>query len=219
MDETSIAISDVTAETMGLNPDDQMAKRFADTARRELEEALQYVSPAYTFRIPELLDKRRMGFAIPDRVFQIAPMFERVFLWPLPDAGMDARKASKSLWLPENSVTANEQKSPRCLIVGAGMRALDILRSNGSDLGHIVYLVHLNPWWIPCGRNANGKEWWVRVVSVGDIGADEDLATEINAGRAEVVEDDDRLCRLVRHEDGATEMLGRPLEPGVSPEY
>lgn len=218
----AMAIGDISAATLGLNPDDQMARRFADTTKRNLEAAMKYVSPAGALNLPDLLDERRRGYAIPDAVFRVAAgaLYDRVILWPLPDADLTPDRASKSIYLPETSVRANQEKSPRSLIVGAGLQALDVLRSNGADLGHVVYLVHLNPWWIPCGRSAEGTDWWVRVVSAGDLGASEDLAGEMRAGKIHVVEHDDGLVRLCRVDDDKTaELLNKPIMPEMSPDY
>lgn len=224
MTEAAIAITDISAETLGMNPNDQMAKRFADETRRDIGIKMKYVSPPGALGLPELLDERRCGFAVPDAVFRVArgALYDRVLLWcEIPDADFgETGKASKSIYLPPTSQKANQEKSPRCLIVGAGLQALDVLRSNGSDLGHIVYLVHLNPWWIPCGRSQEGTEWWVRVVSAGDLGADEDLANDMQAGKVTVVEHDDGLVRLCRVEDDKTaELLNKPILPEMSPGY
>lgn len=207
-----------TIELTGLNPKDPMvgplARRLTEEAKRDWAARMKYVSPAGALRLPERLDVRRLEFAVPDQVFRIAALFDRILLWPLPDADMGEGMASEHIHFAETKRKDEEFRRPRCLLVAAGLQALDVLRSNGSDVGNIVYILHLNPWWIPVGKSREGMDWYVRACSVGDLCGDEDLARELRDGSLEFAEGDDGLMRVKRDNK-----LLAPIRPSMREDY
>ncbi len=212
--EAAMAVSDISATTMGLNASDPMAQRLADDYRREMEHRMEHVSPLGTMNLPALLDERRVGHAVPDSAFRLGPLFDQVVLWPLEEADLGDGKISEHLFAAPSSRSNDELKSPRCLILDAGVLAIDQLRSNGADIGHIVYIIHLNPWWIPCGRSKRGKDWYVRLVTADRVVGSEDFAREKREGKVRIVEDAQGRACIER--DG--KRLS-PIQPTPSPDY
>lgn len=190
-------------ELSGLNPKDPfagpLARRLTEEAQRDWAARMKYVSPAGALKLPARLDARRLEYAVPDAVFRIGGLFERILLWPLPDADMGDGMASEHIHFPETKRKDEDLRRSRCLLVAAGVQALDILRSNGSDIGNMVYLLHLNPWWIPVGKSREGTEWYVRACAVGDLCGDEDLERDRREGIVKYVEGDDGLLRIERN--------------------
>lgn len=214
---TNIITEGEVAKQVGLNPADPMVgpmlRKLTDEARRDFDLRMECVSPRETLNLPELLDKRRIEYAVPDGAFRIAALFDRVLLWPIPDADVEEGKGSKLIHLPETTRKNEDYRRPRCLLIGAGIQALDILRSNGVDLGHIVFLLHLNPWWVPIQKSQWGMEWSVRVCQVGDLCGDEDLGLQLRSGEISYEEDpDDHLLRIKQRE-------GKPIRPSMREDY
>jgi hypothetical protein len=192
-----------------------LARRLTDEAKREWDVRMKYVSPAGELGLTKRLDARRLEYAVPDQVFRIAGLFDRILLWPMPDADMGEGMASEHIYFAETKRKDEEYRRSRCLLVGAGIQALNELRSNGTDLGDIVYILHLNPWWIPVGKSREGVEWHVRACSVGDLCGNEDLAQELRAGTIRYEEDkDDGLIRVLR--DGKRL---EPIRPSMREDY
>ncbi len=209
---------EMAIEATGLNPTDPFAgpliRQITEQVQRDRDERMRYVSPPGALKLPKLLDQRRIEYAVPDGAFRAHAMFDRIGLWPMPDADMAEGKASRLIELPDVTRKNEEFRRSRSLIVTAGLRALDTLRSHGSDLGHIVYILHVHPWWIPAGKSDSGIEWSVRAVRVGDIFSDEDVERMRREGRIEYVEGPDGLLRVKK--DGK---LLAPMDAASGEEY
>lgn len=142
------------------------------------------MSPKGKLGLPELLDKRRIDHSIPDSAFRYQPLFDRIFVWPLPDDHGLLSKDSP-LVLPETVRQSDMYATPRGVLVSAGLGALDVMHSHGIELGHIVHFQRIAPFKRRIGRYA-GQEMQVWVLQVGDLASSEDLAAELRAGSLKV---------------------------------
>lgn len=152
----------------------QVAKSIAI----ELEKSLK---PSGFYNIPELLDKRRLEYGIPNGAFESYPGFDKVYLYQIPLPGQGGEHYSKggSILKPETVQSWERNTAPRGIIVAAGLQALDSLHSSGFELGHIVRFKKMSPFIMPVAE-IKGKWLSVYVIRDGDIEASEDLASKLN---------------------------------------
>ena len=127
--------------------------------------------------IPPLLDARRVQWKIPDGAFQVAPLYDRIYVYQIP---MYIKKKG-AIFMSEVKEKAELRTGSRGILVAAGMKALDAIRSNGCDLGHIVRTNHVNPWRMPIDF-AEGKEYDLLVMEAGYLTGSEDLADMLRSG-------------------------------------
>lgn len=138
------------------------------------EEYAKHMSPRGALpHVTGLLDERRLEYGIPDEAFNQEAVFDRVFLWQIPRVFSQTAENS-SIILPETARQRREESTPRGIILTAGLKALDNLRSNGMDLGHVVSFIRLSPWRLPV-LEISGIEFTVMVLRDGDIIASEEL--------------------------------------------
>lgn len=144
------------------------------------------MSPKGSLRLLPLLESRRWIVGIPDGAFGLSCAYDRIMIWQL-DHGDGKRAKGTTLYMPDSTRDRERQMNPRGIIVGAGLKALDILRSNGFDVGHVVQFSKLSPIRIPVDWVA-GKDAEVCVSHVGDLVGSEDLAIALRRGLCEVRE-------------------------------
>lgn len=147
--------------------------------------------------LPELLDKRRIQYGIPDGVFKEHCLFDRIFVYQIrlrqsKMAGDDSRIALSSIGLRRELESA-----PYGIIVSAGLPALDKLRSNGVDLGHIVGFIREAPWRKPV-EVIDGVEFSILLLRVGDLTGSVDLASMVRYGTCKL------HVREIENSDGIT---------------
>lgn len=122
----------------------------------------------------KLVDEKRWKYGIPDEAFfNQCPAFNRVLVVQIPEDESDTYGES-GLVKTEAAKKRDLVEAPRGVIVGAGLRALDELRSNGIDIGHTVGFVRLAPFRRPYATIAGERVSLVVLVS-GDIVDSEDL--------------------------------------------
>ena len=143
-------------------------------------------------KLPPLLDERRLHYLIPDQAFEFQPLSDRVLVAQLDDGPEDNKFIKGGLIeMTQQAQSRKEGESPRGIIVGAGLLALDALRSNGVDLGHIVCFTSQMPWTLPCGRVGEGGdsiEYKLFQMVVADISGSLDTRKMIVSGELEVVQ-------------------------------
>lgn len=146
--------------------------------------------------LPPLLEARRLEHGIPDGAFRQAASFNRILLWQLPQ---DSDEVYSGTRIIKTAKTQDKERdmAPTGVIVSAGLSALDYLRSNGMDLGHIVAFVRLSPYRFQCDIVGKGIEQDLKILQSSDIIASFDLARAMAAGRV-------RLVREVSKADGKT---------------
>lgn len=168
-------------------PDERSAR--VDRAARLREEALKHISPLQSppCRMPKLLNERREKYLIIDQMFEYPAMYDRILVQQISLHGESDTKGGGLIVMPET--TKEREKNAACLgiIVGAGLQALDELKSNGSDLGHIVAFVQWAVYRLPVFTIA-GRDFHLLVLKAGDIVADCDLFRLRNEQNVRVVE-------------------------------
>lgn len=145
----------------------------------------QRMSPKGVLRLPPLLEERRLEFGITDRAFQAQAVYDRVFVFQLPMVHGDKFEGS-SLYMPDTTKAREMNGAPRGIIISAGAIALDSLRSNGVDLGHIVLFVNAAPYHIRYDTIA-GQMKNLIVLTAGDIVASEDLTQNLRSAAVRIV--------------------------------
>jgi len=129
--------------------------------------------------LPALLDARRLEYGITDAAFDRQAVFDRVFVWQIAMQKGD-KYAGSSIHMPESVQQKEKNKAPQGIIVSAGLKALDQLRSHGVDLGHRVLFAHTAPYHIRYDV-IDGQDHHLIILLAGDIIGSEDLATNLKS--------------------------------------
>ena len=132
-----------------------------------------HISPPGSLGLPKLLDDRRLEYDIPDGAFGAHAVFDRVLVYQI-DRVRTATFENSLIHRPDISRAREREECPVGVIVGAGLSALDSLRSHGVDLGHVCIFVHLAPFRFQCGT-IDGHPVYVLLLRAGDIIASMDL--------------------------------------------
>lgn len=174
-------ISDLDLQRVGLE-NTELRKQWALLS----EEIAQRVSPPGALGLPPTLDAARCSHGIPDEAFRTQAAFERVLIWQLPSLEMGGDTyGGGPILMAETTKARDRYQAPRGVLVSAGLKALDALRSHGMDLGHVVTFLHMAPWKYRVGF-VKGQEQSLLVLQVGDIMGSETLATSIRAGHVHI---------------------------------
>lgn len=132
------------------------------------------------FKIPPLLEQRRIEANIPDGFFEFQMAFDRILIFQLSqDQG--ETYGDTLIIKPEAVAAVQHREAPKGVLVGAGLRALDNLKSNGIDVGHVITFINNAPWHMRLG-NIKGHDYYGLVMRDGDITGSEDLATNLQEG-------------------------------------
>ena len=175
-----------TAETIDLTKIDP--EQFKNTLREAAEVAnaiASAVSPPGSFpHLPTLLDERRAEFGLIDAMFECQPIFDCVWVYQLEMNLGEAFVPGGVIVKSDHSKKRERESTSRGVLVGAGLQALDSLKSHGVGLGHIVRFIKLAPFKIQVGYA--GKYIDVLQMRVGDILGSEDLAKMLRSRVYEV---------------------------------
>jgi hypothetical protein len=164
---------------------DAKMMRFAERLDKSGEWA-KYISPPGALGLPAKLDHNRCKHGIPDSVFTVEALFDRIFVWQLPRVFGDVIEGTM-LIKPETARQREEESTPRGVIVSAGLKALDNLRSNGVNVGDVVNFIRLSPWKLTLQEIA-GVEVNVLILRDGDLIASEDLVRARALGAVSTVQ-------------------------------
>lgn len=164
-----------TMETEGAPlwiPPEVLKEAVAQTAKIKAE-----MSPPGMLGLPELLEKRRLEFGIPDTAFRVQAAHNRVFVHKIEDEMYKNGRYGKDsvIELPETTKKALATQCPRGIIISAGLSALDTLRDHGMDVGHVVTLLRVAPWRVVYDI-IGGEQFAFLVVQDRDIVGSEDTA-------------------------------------------
>jgi hypothetical protein len=159
----------------------------------EMERERHVAAPG-TFNLPPLLEERRLKWKIPDGAFRVAAgtVYDRILIWQIPllsECTEDEHfigGAGGTLYKSDQTREKDTREAPRGVIIGAGLRALDALRSNGIDLGHIVYFCKNTVYSIQVDYIA-GKWERVSLAREGDLVLSEDVSLAMRTGAMKVV--------------------------------
>jgi hypothetical protein len=154
-------------------------------------------------RIPPLLRRRiellkgtdhEMAPEIYERAVSGQAVFDRVLVWQVPEAWY-AGETFEGTGIVKAVSTQKRQEydTPRGIIVSAGLNALDVLRSQGMDVGHVVHFMVNSLYRRPLDDH---DEKHLALMRVGDIVDSEDLAQALDRGecRIDVVQGKHRIA-------------------------
>lgn len=130
--------------------------------------------------LPPLLEHRRLTLPIPDSAFARTAFAERVLVWQVAMDSSD-RIGGGLLFKPATMKDRERHTAPRGVVLSAGLAALDQLRSNGIDIGHLVNFAGLSPYEIHCDT-IGGHQVRVTILHAGDIFASEDTGRLVQWG-------------------------------------
>lgn len=157
------------------NAPDERAR--ASAAAKEVQLLLEHISPESSPPIPmsRLLNERRLKYLIPDEAFEYAggTAFDRVLTWQV--SRHEGETKGGLILMPETTKEYERQSACMGIIVGAGLQALDGLKSHGIDLGHLVVHAKNVIFRLPFAT-IGGKDYWLTILTTGDIIASCDLA-------------------------------------------
>ena len=136
-----------------------------------------------------VLDERRFIYGIPDGAFRVQAAFNVCLVWQVGRYESD-KIGDTGLYMAQTTKKRIDEETPRGILVSAGMEALDCLRSNGIDIGHMVSMLRLAPWRMPCDMVA-GVEYNIMILRAGDITGSEDLSAALRAGKCRIEYDAD----------------------------
>lgn len=176
----------------------------AENIAAELEKSL---APLGTYRIPGLLDRRRLEYGIPNGCFEHFPLFDKVYIWQLTMTERQTYSEGGTILKPEARKAHDRATAARGIIVSAGLAALDSLRSTGVDIGHIVRFKKFSPF-IQVVGDICGVELTVMTMRDGDCVSSEDLARDFHEGRVRVV-------NVATEKGGYDHRFERTLEDGT----
>lgn len=166
---------------------------------------------AHTFPEESLLDKRIREFNIPQWPGQA--MYARIIVYRLPDKASKRTTFAEGGLIEKPDTIASDTKwrSPRGVIVSAGLQAMDILRGNGIGLGDIIWMASHTPWRFEVDRKVDGESVEFHFMQAGDVVISEDLIERMRNKTAQVEIRDGRHQLVL--EDAAVPRFDPPNHP------
>lgn len=138
-----------------------------------------------------LLEKRLKDYGISPCPYQ--PAFDRIVVYKLADemSARDTYSKDGVIVKPDAVKARDKETAPRGVLIAAGVGAMDYLRSNAIELGHVVWVVRLSPWQHTVERDAEGREVGLMFLRAGDIVGSEDVLDMIRKKKVRVKVGDD----------------------------
>jgi len=136
-----------------------------------------------------LLERRVSEHNIPDWPGEAT--FARILVYRIPDKAASRKTFVDGGVIEMIEETADNQKfrSPRGIIVSAGLQAMDILRGNGMQLGEMIWMSSYTPWRFEVDAKTDGdkvKKVEFFFMQAGDVTLSEDLLANRRAGKVRV---------------------------------
>ena len=160
------------------NLDSEAGRRAAEQAVSLSAAIAERISPPGQLRgvsgTHPLLEDRRHEFGIPDSAMSVRAVFDRIYVFQVPDA-VERSLASGLIVMTDVKKAIELQSTPRGVIVSAGLSALDVMWSHGIELGSVVRLQRLAPFHMRYDV-IDMKEQYLLVMRIGDITGCEDGA-------------------------------------------
>lgn len=174
----------------------------------EAEGAERQALMSKDLKLPKLLEKRRQDHGITDGAFAVQPFDDRVFVYQVKE--VEETYGKKSMIIRTASAKQREEaQKPMGVLIAAGPKALDELRSNGIDLGHVVMFLRISPWRYETD-SIGGKKDTVLIFHSGDITGSVDLATALRSGKMAIEFDKENNEHVYR--DTKTGEVYRPQD-------
>jgi hypothetical protein len=183
-------------------------------AMKKFEAAVRAkMSPPEVLKLPSLLEQRRQEYGIIDKAFERQCVWDRILVYQIDMHQEETYVEGGLIIKSEIAKKSTRYHAARGLIVSAGLKAMDSLRSYGMELGHIVNFINSAPWRLEVDHVA-AIPFELLVMNVGDIICSEDLAANLLEGSVGAV------LREGRHHYVRTgESLGEPVEPWISEDH
>lgn len=192
---------------------DELGERESKRSRLQEEIRANHMSPPGVLNLPPLLEERRLSVPLPDHVFRVSAMFDRVYLWKLGNHESETY-AGTQIVRPETDQLRDEKMAPRGMIVSAGLSAMDALVSNGCGLGHIVKFNRHVAALVSCGF-VGPNEITLLEMAVGNITGSEDLGPALLNGDCRIEFNSDP--KVLQHE--FVDQTGRRWNPQKPYDY
>lgn len=163
---------------------DERMRMFSDGQIAQMEKATEAIKKKMAapgqLRLPKLLEARRLEYGITDGAFRVQAAYDRILVFQIAEVHfMAGRFGNEStIVLPKSFEDAAERAAPRGIVVSAGLKALDEMRSNGIELGDIITFNMVSPWKIDTDI-IDGKKHQLLVMHAGHIIGSEDLAERL----------------------------------------
>lgn len=186
----------------GIRPRDpeKMGEEFRAQLEKESGERRKVMAKPGALGLPQLLEQRRLEYGITDGAFAMQPFNDNVLVAQLYRNADECFEGTRIIMTAQAREREREQ-TPQGIIVAAGLCALDSLRMNGIDLGHIVGFMRMAPWRIETDM-IGGKYDEVLVLRVADILGSVDLADMLRKGDMSTVFDQDQYEHHYEDADG-----------------
>lgn len=167
------------------NMNDTMAARLVDDMEARARRLAPYIAPPGALGLPEVLEKARLEHGIIDAYFKGMPGFDGVVLFQLPINSHSLSKGGLVI-MSDGAKDMEQLTSTKAIIISAGLIALDQLRSNGYDIGHVVLFTRM-ALYRPVIEVIDGHEQRAIIVHAPDIRWSETLQEELRAGKKKIV--------------------------------
>jgi hypothetical protein len=192
-----------------------MDANIVRTSENRSQAAIAGMSLPGVLGISPLLEKRRIEYQIPDGAFASRCVYNVLFVFQIAEQKGETM-GTGSIVMPGTVKARETAETPRGVIVGAGLKALDELRSNGIDLGHVIRFIQNAPFHIRTDV-INGFLFNVYVLRSGDVVSSDDLESTIRSGQLKV----DFDAKLEQHIliDKNGNQLGTPRLPWIDPAF
>lgn len=107
----------------------------------QLKRRRKMMSGKRKLRLPPLLEQRRQEYSLTDGFFRVQAAFDRCYVYQIPVFEHESYGSNRII-RPDTTRSREQNEAPRGVLISAGAKALDALRSNGIDIGHIVTFAH-----------------------------------------------------------------------------
>jgi hypothetical protein len=184
VEDTEQEIKGMIAHDKSLSDADRA--KLSHAAKNVADEWAKHVAPKGALGLPALLDERRIEYGIVDAAFSSEAVFDRIYVWQVDRQEGDTYEGT-SILRPDSAKDRHRTEAAYGIIVSAGMAALDHLRSNGIDLGHLVKFIRSSPWRMYIGNVAGIEVPPLMVMRDGDLVSSDDLARLRRAGKVQTV--------------------------------
>lgn len=203
-----------------LNSTDEKVVAFAKDLVSADEKVSMGISPLGALGLPKLLDHRRIQYGIPDGAFRWQAGYNRVYIFQVALDNQDTF-GSSGLHKPEQTKAREREEAPAGILVSAGLKAMDVLASNGYQLGHLITFLRMAPFRLPIGTIA-GKSQYMIVAQVGDICGNEDLMNQLRGREARIVAKEREVDGVTVKEHVLIDPDGKtwnPISPDIDFDY
>jgi co-chaperonin GroES (HSP10) len=170
------------------------------------------VAPLGALGLPPLLEQRRLEYGIIDACFEAQPAFDRVYVVQI---STHEDEKIGNIIMPQMAQDREKGESPRGILIAAGLRAMDHLRSNGIQLGDIVRFIDMAPFRF-IADTVEGHEINVMILNDGDILDSLDTKRRVKEGKMRIAcgfNKDGTFTHFWESLDD--EQVGTPQQPAV----